>query len=497
MKNELFPYYLKVYTSRQNVIHMYIICGILKANTKREGELIMTDKLPKDFFWGNSTSSMQTEGAWNVDGKGLSVYDLKPATKETSDWHDGIDAYHNYEQDINLMANQGMNFYRFQISWSRVDPNGDGNFNEAGIAFYDRLINALLKRNIKPMICLYHFDMPLALAKKYNGFLSRPVVSAFVRYGIEMVKRFGDRVKYWVTFNEQNLYHTSEVFNISGYLTGDKTVNEMYQISHHVMLAHAGVANYIHEQTDCLVGGMLAYSEVYPATANPKDILYARQIDEFLNRNLLDVFVYGRYSNEVMNYVRNHKIEMDYQLNDDETLIKVTSDFIAFSYYRSDTIDSTEVPAGTVPNQYLDFGLKRNPYLQTSEFGWQIDPLGFRDVLTKVYNQYCVPMFPIENGIGFREEYTGKEIQDDYRIDYMRNHIQAMKEAILEDGVEVLGYLGWGLIDIPSSSGNMDKRYGTVYVNRTNHDLKDLKRIPKKSYWWLQKVIKSNGESLE
>lgn len=497
MKNELFPYYLKVYTSGQNVIHMYIICGILKANTKREGELIMTDKLPKDFFWGNSTSSMQTEGAWNVDGKGLSVYDLKPATKETSDWHDGIDAYHNYEQDINLMANQGMNFYRFQISWSRVDPNGDGNFNEAGIAFYDRLINALLKRNIKPMICLYHFDMPLALAKKYNGFLSRPVVSAFVRYGIEMVKRFGDRVKYWVTFNEQNLYHTSEVFNISGYLTGDKTVNEMYQISHHVMLAHAGVANYIHEQTDCLVGGMLAYSEVYPATANPKDILYARQIDEFLNRNLLDAFVYGRYSNEVMNYVRNHKIEMDYQLNDDETLIKVTSDFIAFSYYRSDTVDSTEVPAGTVPNQYLDFGLKRNPYLQTSEFGWQIDPLGFRDVLTKVYNQYCVPMFPIENGIGFREEYTGKEIQDDYRIDYMRNHIQAMKEAILEDGVEVLGYLGWGLIDIPSSSGNMDKRYGTVYVNRTNHDLKDLKRIPKKSYWWLQRVIKSNGESLE
>lgn len=456
----------------------------------------MTNKLPKDFFWGNSTSSMQTEGAWNIDGKGLSVYDLKPATKETSDWHDGIDEYHKYEEDFNLMANQGMNFYRFQISWSRVDPNGDGNFNEAGIAFYSRLIDALLKRNIKPMICLYHFDMPLALAKKYNGFLSRPVVSAFVRYGIEMVKRFGDRVKYWITFNEQNLYHTSEVFDIAGYLTGDKTVNEMYQISHHVMLAHAGVANYIHEQTDCQIGGMLAYSEVYPATANPQDILYARQIDEFLNRNLLDVFVYGRYSNEVMTYVRNHKIEMDYQLNDDETLIKVTSDFIAFSYYRSDTIDSTKVPAGIVPNQYLDYGLKKNPYLQTSEFGWQIDPLGFRDILTKIYNQYCVPMFPIENGIGCREEYDGAEIQDDYRINYMRDHIQAMKDAILEDGVEVLGYLGWGLIDIPSSSGNMDKRYGTVYVNRTNHDLKDLKRIPKKSYWWLQRVIETNGEEL-
>lgn len=236
----------------------------------------MTKKLPEDFFWGNSTSSMQTEGAWNVDGKGKSVYDVKPATADTTDWHDAIDEYHRYEEDFNLMLNQGMNFYRFRISWSRVDPDGDGNFNEVGIAFYDRLINALLKRNITPMICLYHFDMPLALAKKYNGFLSRPVVSAFVNYGIEMVKRFGDRVKYWITFNEQNLYHTSEAFNIAGYLKGDRTIDEIYQISHHVMLAHAGVANYIHQKTDCLIGGMLAYSEVYPATPNPKDVLYAR-----------------------------------------------------------------------------------------------------------------------------------------------------------------------------------------------------------------------------
>ncbi|KRN95421.1 Beta-glucosidase 6-phospho-beta-glucosidase beta-galactosidase [Companilactobacillus kimchiensis] len=457
----------------------------------------MLDKLPNDFFWGNSTSSMQTEGAFDLDGKGESVYDLKPATTNTSDWHDAIDEYHLYNEDFSLMAKQGMNFYRFQISWSRVDPKGDGNFNEAGIAFYERLIEALLKRNITPMICLYHFDMPLALAKKYNGFLSRPVVSAFVRYGTEMVKRFGDRVKYWITFNEQNLYHTSEAFNISGYLTGDKTINELYQISHHVMLAHAGVANYIHEKTDCQIGGMLAYSEVYPATPNPKDILCVRQVNEFLNRNLLDAFIYGRYSNEVMTYVKKHKIEMDYQLNDGETLVKVTSDFIAFSYYRSDTISAEQIQEGTVPNLYLDYGIKPNPYLETSEFGWQIDPLGFRDVLTKVYNEYGVPMFPIENGLGIREEFTGKEIQDDERISYMRDHIQAMKDAIFEDGVEVLGYLGWGLIDIPSSSGNMDKRYGTVYVNRTNHDLKDLKRIPKKSYWWLQQVIQSNGENLK
>lgn len=456
----------------------------------------MTEKLPENFFWGNSTSSMQTEGAYDLGGKGKSVYDIRPATENSSDWHDAIDEYHRYNEDFDLMAQQGMNFYRFQISWSRVNPQGDGEFNEEGIQFYSDLIDALLKRNITPMICLYHFDMPLHLAEEYNGFLSRHVVDAFVRYGREMVKRFGDRVKYWITFNEQNLYHSSEAFRIAGYLTGDKTVDELYQISHHVMLAHAGVANYIHDQTDCLIGGMLAYSEVYPATSDPKDILYARQINEFMNNDLLDVFVYGRYSNEVMTFVKNHAIDMDYREEDSDTLVKVSSDFIAFSYYRSDTINSKAVPEGTIPNYYLDKGNEKNPYLKASEFGWQIDPLGFRDVLTRVYNEYSVPMFPIENGIGLREKFDGNEIQDNERIEYHREHIQAMKDAIFKDGVKVLGYLGWGLIDIPSSSGNMDKRYGTVYVNRTNHDLKDMKRVPKKSYWWLQHVIATNGADL-
>lgn len=456
----------------------------------------MTEKLPENFFWGNSTSSMQTEGAYDLGGKGKSVYDIRPATENSSDWHDAIDEYHRYNEDFDLMAQQGMNFYRFQISWSRVNPQGDGEFNEEGIQFYSDLIDALLKRNITPMICLYHFDMPLHLAEEYNGFLSRHVVDAFVRYGREMVKRFGDRVKYWITFNEQNLYHSSEAFRIAGYLTGDKTVDELYQISHHVMLAHAGVANYIHDQTDCLIGGMLAYSEVYPATSDPKDILYARQINEFMNNDLLDVFVYGRYSNEVMTFVKNRAIDMDYREEDSDTLVKVSSDFIAFSYYRSDTINSKAVPEGTIPNYYLDKGNEKNPYLKASEFGWQIDPLGFRDVLTKVYNEYSVPMFPIENGIGLREKFDGNEIQDNERIEYHREHIQAMKDAIFKDGVKVLGYLGWGLIDIPSSSGNMDKRYGTVYVNRTNHDLKDMKRVPKKSYWWLQHVIATNGADL-
>lgn len=457
----------------------------------------MSKALPQGFLWGNSTSSMQTEGGWNEGGKGLSVYDVRPATANSMDWHVAIDNYHHYDEDIQLMADQGMNCYRFQISWSRVCPDGDGAFNEEGIKFYSDLIDKLLAHGITPMICLYHFDMPLALAQKYNGFLDRHVVAAFIRYGKEMVDRFSDRVPYWITFNEQNLYSMENVWDIAGYDHGDKTDAELLKIAHHVMVAHVGVANYIHSKTDAKIGGMLAYSEVYPASAAPRDILYARQIDEFLNKNLLDVFVYGTYSTEYERFIQNHHFDIDYTDADKDAFADNYSDYIAFSYYRSDAIDSSKVPVNTIPNHYLEYGTVKVPGLQSNEWGWNIDPLGFRDILTKVYNQYHLPMFPIENGIGIREKYDGREIEDDYRIDYHRQHIQAMKDAIYVDGVDVLGYLGWGLIDIPSSSGNMDKRYGMVYVNRTNHDLRDMKRIPKKSYKWFQEVIASNGAHLD
>ncbi|QVI34570.1 glycoside hydrolase family 1 protein [Lacticaseibacillus chiayiensis] len=457
----------------------------------------MSQPLPRGFLWGNSTSSMQTEGGWDEGGKGRSVYDIRSATNNSSDWRVAIDEYHRYDEDIDLMANQGMNCYRFQISWSRVCPTGDGDFNEEGIQFYDNLINKLLDHNMTPMICLYHFDMPLALAEKYNGFIDRHVVDAFVRFGKEMINRFADKVPYWITFNEQNLYSMSEVFRISGYLKGSQSDADLYRISHHVMVAHAKVANYLHDHTHAKIGGMLAYQEVYPATSRPRDILYARRIDEFLNRNLLDVFVHGRYSSEVFAFLKNHHIDLDLTEEDQKAFEQLHSDFIAFSYYRSLQISSDHVPIGIIPNRYLDFGAGEVPGLPVNEWGWNIDPMGFRGILTKTYNQYHLPMFPIENGIGMREQYNGSMIQDDYRIDYHRQHIQALKKAVFEDGVDVIGYLGWGLIDIPSSSGNMDKRYGMVYVNRTNHDLKDLKRIPKKSYGWFKHVIKTNGADLD
>ena len=454
---------------------------------------------PNKFYWGNSTSSMQTEGAWNIDGKGPSVYDVRKAGNNSTDWHVAIDEYHRYEEDLDLMQEMGMNMYRIQISWSRVNPTGNGEFNDKGIAFYDRLINAMLKRGIEPMICLYHFDMPLNLAQKKNGFMSRETVDAFVRFAKRMVDHFSDKVKYWITFNEHNLYFTNEVFNISGYESGNRSIDEMYQIFHHTILAHARVANYIHENyPDLKIGGMTAYTPVYPATSDPLDNLMANQVNEFLYNNLNDVFVNGEYSPQVMQWVKNHEIKMDIQ-KDDLAIIKQTkSDFLAFSYYQSTTLNSHKVTNDALPNTYLESGGEINPYTQQTKWGWNIDALGFRNIITNLYNRYHIPVFPIENGIGLEEKWDGvHEIDDQVRIDYHHNHIKAMRDAINEDGAVVLGYLGWGLIDIPSSQGNMEKRYGAVYVNRSNHDLKDLKRIPKKSFYWFKKVFESNGDDLD
>lgn len=458
----------------------------------------MGQVLKEGFLWGNSVSSMQTEGGWNEGGKGLSVYDIREAGEFCSDWHFANDNYHHYQEDFDLMKDLGMNCYRFQISWSRVCPMGDGDFNEEGIAYYDRFIDDLIARGIEPMICLYHFDMPLHLAQQYHGFLSKHTVDAFVRYGCEMINRFSHKVKYWITFNEQNLYHSEAAYVIAGAEDVPHTRDHLYQIAHHVMVSHARVANYLHAHTDAKIGGMLAYSEVYPATCHPKDIMASRRIDEMMNYTLLDCFAHGHYSQAFMQELT--RCQIDAQMTPEELadISQLKSDFLAFSYYASSTVSAKNITPETPVEDYAIIGKMENPYIGTTEWKWQIDPDGFRDVLNKVYQRYRLPVFPIENGIGVQEEWDGvHEIEDDYRIKYHRDHIQALKDAVSIDGVEVIGYLGWGLIDILSSQGDMRKRYGVVYVNRTNHDLRDMKRVPKKSYHWLKKVIASNGENLD
>jgi 6-phospho-beta-glucosidase len=286
-------------------------------------------------------------------------------------------------------------------------------------------------------------------------------------------------------------------FRIAGYRHGEQTINELYQITSNVMISHARICNYLHEHSDAKIGGMIAYSEVYPATCRPEDILAARKWDEFINFNLLDAFAKGHFSHEWLHYIKVKGIDAGLTEEELADLAAHKEDYLCFSYYASNTINSLKIEPGAYVNEYLVQGAQNNPYIKATEWNWQIDPLGFRDVMNKMYQRYGLPVFPIENGIGVQEEWDGvHEIEDDYRIEYHRNHIKAMFDAMHEDGVEILGYLGWGLIDILSSQGDMRKRYGVVFVNRTNHDLRDMKRVPKKSYHWLKKVIASNGQDL-
>jgi 6-phospho-beta-glucosidase len=264
------------------------------------------------------------------------------------------------------------------------------------------------------------------------------------------------------------------------------------------MMAHVHLTDYLHRaKPQSLMGGMLAHAMVYPATCKPRDVLCAQQLDEFFNQNLLRAFAGEGYSPEVMHAVAREGFDDIYRAEDLALMAKVKIDYLAFSYYASRTLDSDPIPAGTPVNNYMLFGDKPNAYLKATEWNWQIDPLGFRMIITRYYNDWRLPVFPIENGIGVIESWDGEtQIADDYRIAYHRDHINAMKEAIFEDGAQVIGYLGWGLIDILSSQGDMRKRYGVVYVNRENHDLKDLQRVPKKSYAWLKRAILSNGQEM-
>ncbi|MBO1140775.1 glycoside hydrolase family 1 protein [Enterococcus avium] len=450
----------------------------------------------KKFFWGDSSSSMQTEGAWNEGGKGPSVYDVREATEHTSDWKHGIDRYHRYEEDLDLLQEMGMNFYRFQTSWSRINPMGDGAFNEEGLQFYDRYIDAMMARNIEPMLCLYHFDMPLNLAENYEGFMSKHVVDAFVEYGKMVVDRYKDKVKYWVTFNEQNLYSTPLALLYGGTLKTADTAENIHQIAHNIMVAHAKIANYIHTTTDGKIGGMLAYSDMYPETNDPKDIQVAREWDEFINQNLLNAFCGRGYSKQVRRF-QEKWLNLDITEEELLEIEKVASDYLAFSYYCTGSISHKNIPSDIAPNYYLTFGEVDNPFVSKNQWGLGIDPLGFRDIINKMYQKYNIPIFPVENGIGTKEEWDGKnQIEDDYRIFYHKQHIKAMKDAMTIDGCEVLGYLGWGLIDLPSSKGDMEKRYGMVYVNRGNHELRDMKRVPKKSFYWFKDFLEKENSKI-
>lgn len=456
-------------------------------------------QLPKDFYWGGSVSSFQTEGAWDEGGKGLSIYDVRPTPEGHADWKVAIDEYHRYKEDIQLMKQMGFNFYRFSIAWSRIIPNGDDEVNEEGVAFYNNLIDELIANGITPMITLVHFDMPYKLVKEYNGFASRKVVDLFERYARVCMQRFGDRVKHWMSFNEQNLHACSLIYsNAEKVPEGESKAKFLYQVAHNVMIAHCKAVKALRELVpDAKFGGMTTITQFYPETTSPQNNLFVRQISDLVNYWTAEVQATGKYPYYYENYLKNRGWMPTFEEGDEE-LLTYTCDYLCFSYYKSNVLSEGHLDMTTPYSDIMDQHVVKNKYLEATQWGWEKDAIGLRLVMNDMYERWHKPLFILENGMGAREELNCEgTVNDDYRIKYHREHIQAMKNAILEDGVACLGYITWGPIDIPSSSCQVAKRYGFVYVNRTDEDIKDLKRIPKKSFYWIAKAFKSNGEDLD
>lgn len=468
----------------------------------------------KDFLWGTAMCASQSEGGFQEGGKGLVLDDIFP-TAEKGRWdaiydvdkalqtkysfypsHEAIDFYHRYPQDIKLLSELGIKFLRTSINWARIYPRGDEEEpNEEGLKFYDDVFAECQKYGIEPVITLNHFNTPLALYEK-GGWKNRDVIQYFANYCKTVFERYQDSVRYWITFNEINMILGIPI--VGGLLNPKKEENILeakYQGAHNQLVASAWAVKLAHEiNPNMKVGCMIGAGYAYPYTCNPKDVweAYKKNREECC---LTDVQVFGEYSNYMKQFFDKNKIDLHATEEDERMLKEYTSDFVALSYYAtrltSASPETLEKTGGNISSTI------KNPYLTANDFGWQSDPLGFRITLNDLFDRYKKPLFVVENGYAALETMHDDEmIQDDYRIQYLKEHIQAMKDA-MEDGVEILGYTTWGTIDIVSAStGEMSKRYGLIYVDLDNEGKGTKKRSKKKSFDWYKNVVQSNGESL-
>lgn len=465
---------------------------------------------PKDFLWGGAVAANQCEGAYNEDGKGLSIQDVFPhglrgeVTEEPTEDNMkliGIDFYHRYKEDIKLFAEMGFKVFRLSIAWSRIFPNGDDDMpNEKGLQFYDNVFDELHKYNIEPLVTISHYETPLNLAKKYNGWTNRKLIGFFEKYVRTIYTRYKDKVKYWLTFNEVNSVLHAPFMSGGIYTAKDKlTKQDLFQAIHHELVASAMAVKIGHEiNPEFKIGCMILGVPHYPLTSNPKDVLKALQ-DDRENLYFADIRARGYYPKYFNRYFKENNIEIKMEENDAE-ILKNTVDFISFSYYMSacSSADKNTMKEGA---GNIITGVS-NPYLKSSDWGWQIDPEGLRYMLNVLYDRYQKPLFIVENGLGavdklVTDENGNKTVNDDYRIKYLNDHLVQVKEAIL-DGVELMGYTTWGCIDLVSAStAELKKRYGFIYVDRNDDGTGTLERYRKKSFYWYKDVIKTNGENLK
>ncbi len=467
---------------------------------------------PDEFLWGGAVAANQCEGAWNVDGKGISTADCMTAgsvniRREYTDGviegkyypsHDAIDFYHCYKEDIALFAEMGFKCFRTSINWARIFPNGDEvEPNEKGLQFYDDLFDECLKYNIEPVVTISHYETPYGLVKEYGSWRNRRMVDFYLHFCETIFKRYKNKVKYWMTFNEINtiIFHPAVPTGIR-INEGEDFNQVVYQAAHHIFLASAKAVKLGHSiNPEFKIGMMMLGHPVYAETCKPEDQWESLCMSD-LTYYFSDIQVRGAYSKKALKFLERKNVYLAKEPEDDSILKQGTVDFIGFSYYHSFAASSStdkELTAGNLMKTV------KNPYLKTSDWGWQYDPIGLRIEMNNLYDRYQLPLFIVENGLGAYDTVNENgEIIDDYRISYMKQHIEEMKKAINEDGVECIGYTPWGCIDLVSlGTGEMDKRYGFIYVDRDNEGHGTLTRTKKKSFNWYKRVIESNGDDLE
>ena len=472
-----------------------------------------------DFLWGGATAANQYEGAWDADGKGASVSDMctngshtvpkriTPVFEEGTLYpsREATDFYHHYKEDIALFAEMGFKTFRMSIAWTRIFPTGmESEPNEAGLAFYDRVFDECRKYNIEPLVTISHYEMPYALVEKCNGWEGRECIEYFMNYCRAIFERYKDKVKYWLTFNEINagtmpMGSVLSLGTIRGYNGAVTDVPDepqvRFQALHHQFIASALAVKYAHEKyPQFKMGNMSIFATMYPFTCNPDDIVETQRQMQMTNWFCSDVQVRGEYPYYAQRFFEENNIKIKMEPGDREILKDGTIDFYTFSYYMTNCVSTDPIQQGTSGN--LMGGVK-NPYLEASDWGWQIDPKGLRYTLNEIYGRYGIPVMVVENGLGAYDKLEEDgSIHDGYRIDYLREHIIQMKEAV-KDGVDLMGYTPWGCIDLVSAStGEMAKRYGFIYVNKYDDGTGDLGRRKKDSFEWYKKVIATNGEEL-
>ncbi len=463
---------------------------------------------PTNFLWGASTSAYQVEGAWNEDGKGPSVQDARTSFPEgTTDYKVAADHYHRYQEDVAMLGEMGLKAYRFSVAWTRIIPDGDGPENQAGIDFYHRLIDAIIAQGMEPIVTMYHFDLPQALAER-GGWANPQTVDAFVRFADILFREYGEKVTYWLTINEQNMMIMYGKMLGTTSLSGDEAQRDLFQQNHGMFLAQARVMIHCHETLPgAKIGPAPNIAYVYPETCAPQDMIAADDWNSIRNWLYTDLAVRGRYNSVAWAYLVEKGWQPEIAEGDMEILAAAKPDFIAFNYYATQTVaapsgDASDLRQRGADQQMIrgEIGLYKaadNPNLPKNAFGWEIDPVGFRVTFRALWDRYHLPLLVTENGLGARDE-LGEDgmVHDDYRIDYLRRHIEQIRLA-LADGVDVLGYCPWSAIDLISTHQGFGKRYGFIHVNRGELDLMDMARSRKLSSYWYQEVIESQGASLD